>query len=930
MAHMDRVLTAPQGCLLLSGLSGVGRRTALYLVATSHQMEIFTPHISRSYGIKQFRNDLKNVMQLVGVDGQTIILLLEDYQFIDPLFFELLNSLLSAGEVPGLFTPEELEPILSPLRDQMSQDGFRGSLFSYFSNRVKQNLHVVLIMDSTSESFTAYCKSNPAFYTCCSYQSMDQWAHLSMLKVARMLLHSTSEKGKKKAKKEDKQENDVLIKAFSFIHESCKDLNNATPRNYITFIRTHKTVYNAKKAAIKKKQTHLQAGVSKLNDATALVDTLKKKAAKQQILLSEKQAKADKALQEITIGMQNATEQKSEMEVVKTQQSSERLKLEKRKKAIDIELSEIEPLLSAAKKAVGNIKPETLSEIRALRAPPDTIRDILEGVLRIMGVYDTSWGSMRSFLAQRGVKEDIQSFDARRLTPEIRDKVEDLLKRNAKSFDPKMAKRASVAAEPLAAWVSANIKFSVVLEKIQPLETEQNELSANLDKSEAKIQKIGKILVQMDKKVKDMRNEFELLTTDAAKLKIEVEKQEETIAAAENLVGKLEGEYKRWSSQVQDLTNELEQLPMRALLAAGFVTYLSQTPEDVRSNMLNKWKQHVQVEEFNLRQFLTTESTLLLWKGEGLPSDDLSIENALVILEGDLCPFLVDPSQRATEWLCKHLKEQRLEVISQHDANFTTTLELAVRFGKTLVIQEMDGVEPILYPLLRKDLLCQGPRFVVQLGDKQIDYNENFKLYLTTRNPNPEIPPDASSIITKVNFTTTRAGLSAQLLAATIQNEKPELEQRKSELLKTEEELKVQLADLEEYLLQELATAEGNILDNKSLLESLNLTKTKSLTIAESLTESQQLQMSLDKERNSFLPLAKFGSDLFFVISDLSKLSNMYRFSLSSFLRLFERALANTQDKGNTALRINTLTATLLSLVYNYVCLSLFKEDRLG
>ena len=86
-----------------------------------------------------------------------------------------------------------------------------------------------------------------------------------------------------------------------------------------------------------------------------------------------------------------------------------------------------------------------------------------------------------------------------------------------------------------------------------------------------------------------------------------------------------------------------------------------------------------------------------------------------------------------------------------------------------------------------------------------------------------------------------------QLLAATIQHEKPELEQRKSELLKKEEELKVQLAALEESLLQELAMAEGNILENKTLLESLNETKAKSMTIANALKESVTLQASLDK-----------------------------------------------------------------------------------
>ena len=39
-----------------------------------------------------------------------------------------------------------------------------------------------------------------------------------------------------------------------------------------------------------------------------------------------------------------------------------------------------------------------------------------------------------------------------------------------------LAKRASVAAAPLAAWVKANVQFSEVLEKIEPLENEQAQL----------------------------------------------------------------------------------------------------------------------------------------------------------------------------------------------------------------------------------------------------------------------------------------------------------------------------------------------------------------------------------------------------------------------------------------------------------------------
>ena len=871
------------------------------------------------------------VMQVAGVEGREVVYLLEDHQVLESTYLELVNSLLSSGEVPGLFSPEELESLLSPLRDAMSEEGYRGTLLNYFAHRVRTNLHVVLIMDSKADDFTVHCKANPAFYTRCAFQSMEGWSSQSMQRIPRLFLQNVV--GMKLLRQAEVAQRPItggedLVKTFLKIHQSCLP-SGGTPRRYIALLKTYKSVYSKHKETIGKKQTRLRAGVSKLNEATSLVDQLKRKAAKQRALLAEKQEGADAALQEITVSMQRATEQKRKMEDLTQQMSQERIKLEKRKKAIDIELSEIEPLVREAKQAVGNIKQETLSEIRALRAPPEVIRDILEGVLRIMGVLDTTWGSMRSFLARRGVKEEIKNFDSRAITPEIRENVQELLQTKKHSFEQATAKRASVAAVPLAAWVKANIRFSYVLEKIGPLEAEQAALSQNIDSSEKKLEKLARVLEELDQKVQQMKGRFELLTTEAAKLRIEVEKEEEIISAAENLVGKLEGEYRRWSDQVGELDEELKQLPWKSLLAAGFITYLSKSPEDERRTKIAEWVEHTGLESFNLRQFLSTESEQLKWKAEGLPSDDVSMENALMIVQGELVPFLIDPSQRATEWLKTHLKDTRLEVINQQDSNFTTALELAMRFGKTLVIQEVDGVEPLLYPLVRRDLESQGPRFVVQIGDKVIDYNEDFRLFLTTRDPQPVIPPDIDSVVSKVNFTTTRAGLRAQLLASTIQNEKPDLEQRKTELLKAEEDLKVQLSALEESLLEELASAEGNILENKALLHSLNETKAKSLTIATSLAESQELQASLDKERDSYLPLAQFGSMLYFVISDLTKLNNMYSFSLSSFLRLFQRALRSKQDIGNTDLRIRTLTSTMQTLVYGYVCRSLFKADRL-
>lgn len=83
------------------------------------------------------------------------------------------------------------------------------------------------------------------------------------------------------------------------------------------------------------------------------------------------------------------------MEQLKQQASVENKNLEVRKREIEAELSEIEPFVNKARKAVGSIQSESLSEIRSLRVPPDVIRIILEAVLRLMGIYDTSWISMK-------------------------------------------------------------------------------------------------------------------------------------------------------------------------------------------------------------------------------------------------------------------------------------------------------------------------------------------------------------------------------------------------------------------------------------------------------------------------------------------------------------------------------------------------------
>ena len=142
---------------------------------------------------------------------------------------------------------------------------------------------------------------------------------------------------------------------------------------------------------------HLRGGLDKLNEATSEVDKLSKSATEQRALLTQKQEEADVAMEQIQKSMERAVERKGEVEMLQKKLGKEEVQMTERKGGVEEELSKIAPVLEAAKAAVGGIKSDNLNEIRSLKMPPEAIRDVLEGVLRIMGNYDTSGISMKRF-----------------------------------------------------------------------------------------------------------------------------------------------------------------------------------------------------------------------------------------------------------------------------------------------------------------------------------------------------------------------------------------------------------------------------------------------------------------------------------------------------------------------------------------------------
>ena len=498
-ARADRILSQAGGSLLFAGRPGVGRRNIVCLCCSMLRMVPYQLSMTKDYTLKAFKLELKHVLHTAGIQNEDICLIVEDHNLVRPEFIEMINSLLASGEVPGLYTSEELNALLVPLQEECSAEGFYGGTYQFFVNRIQKRLHVALLFDPLGHDYELRCQSNPAIYTKCGILWMDQWSNDGMRMVPKMVLKDIFQKYIKDARekagddpeklkdltREAEVAQEKLTKNLLYLHESVG--NSATPLRYIQFLKAYASTYKSQYAEVSMNKKRLSGGLSKLHEAEQSVDVLARDAAQQKKQLAAKQEQADKALEEIQASMEKASEQKKEAEALKAQLGVEGKDLAAHTAEIEKQLSGVQPLLDAAKEAVGHIKAENLNEIRALKMPPEAIRDVLEAVLCVMGIFDTSWISMKKFLAQRGVVQSILDFDAHDLKADVREKVRALLDQKPNSFKPEVIKRASVAAAPLAAWVTANLQYAEVLQRTEPLEAELAKLKDSLQKTQAKL-----------------------------------------------------------------------------------------------------------------------------------------------------------------------------------------------------------------------------------------------------------------------------------------------------------------------------------------------------------------------------------------------------------------------------------------------------------
>ncbi|GIY22668.1 dynein heavy chain 3, axonemal [Caerostris extrusa] len=279
------------------------------------------------------------------------------------------------------------------------------------------------------------------------------------------------------------------------------------------------------------------------------------------------------------------------------------------------------------------------------------------------------------------------------------------------------------------------------------------------------------------------------------------------------------------------------------------------------------------------------------WQIAGLPVDNFSVENSIIVKFGRRWPLLIDPQGQASKWI-KNFEKKNLHVIKLTDTNYIRVLEAALQFGHPVLLENVaEDLDPVLEPILTKAVFKEGALEMIKLGDNIIPYSQDFRFYITTRLQNPHYLPEISVKVTLINFMITPLGLQDQLLGIVAAKEDPLLEENKNRLILESAENKRLLKEIEDRILEVLSSSEGNILEDETGCKVLTSSKILSEEISAKEKIAEKTKIEIDAVRNGYQPVAVHSSILFFCISSLSNIDPMYQYSLAWFIALYHQKI---------------------------------------
>ncbi|KAJ1555489.1 Dynein heavy chain 8, axonemal, partial [Nowakowskiella sp. JEL0078] len=943
--RISRIIRTSRGNALLVGVGGSGKQSLTKLAAFIAKSQVFQISISKNYNTSNLLEDLKFMYKISGAQGRSLSFIFTDNEVKEEGFLGYINNILTSGEITNLFPKDEIISISSDLRGAMKKArpqvlDTMENLWQFFIDRVKANLHVVLCFSPVGEKFRNRALKFPGLISGCTMDWFTRWPNEALRAVAEKFVSEMEIVCTDQVKKE-------VVNQMAFAHdlvtEACENYfvqfrrrTHVTPKSYLSFLGSYKSMYKSKRNEVGQLAERMNMGLSKLVEAAKSVAVLQEQLVVKEKELAVASKSADAVLAEVTASTAAAEKVKDAVFKVKTKSEGIANVIKADKEYAESQLEAAKPALEEATNALNSIQPAHIATVRKLAKPPHLIMRIMDGVLlmqkrRIDPITQDpdkpcakpSWSESLKLMSASDFLSSLVNFPKDEINAETVEILEPLIE--MPDFNLEGAKKVSADVAGLASWVRAMVVYYGINKKVVPLKANLIVQAHKLEIAMGDLSKAQQTLDEKQAELDVFQAKYNEAIGNKQMLQADADGCKRKMNAATALISGLKGEKDRWTIQSKEFAERIGRLVGDILLATAFLSYSGPFNQAFRVQLMNDWIRDMSkrkiphTDNLDIIGLLVDSTTIGEWNIQGLPTDELSTQNGILVTRGTRYPLLIDPQNQAKTWIKNREEQNKLQVTNLSHKYFRQHVEDCVSQGRPLLIEDAEeSLDPTLDNILEKNLLKAGRSFKVIFGDKEVDYCEGFSLFITTKLANPNYQPEIYAKCSIIDFTVTHRGLEEQLLGRVIMREKQELETERAKLLEEVNSNKKKMKQLEDNLLERLTSTQGSLVDDESLIEVLAVTKTTAEEVQEKLAVAAETQKKISLAREEYRPVASRGSIIYFLIAEMSMVNVMYQTSLKQFLQLFDESMEKGQPSPIPAKRIQNIIeyATFRAFIY--------------
>jgi len=947
VTRICRIIDQTAGHALCVGVGGSGKQSLARLAAFILKMDVIQIVVAGNYGVNELKLDLQDMYKKAAIKpGTPYVFILTDSQIADERFLVYINDLLASGFIPDLFTKDEMDMCIGGVRNEAKAAGFqdsRDALIKFFIEKVRRNLKVVLAFSPVGDAFRIRARKFPGLINATTIDWYHPWPKDALIGVGQRFLEEVA--------MPSQEMRDAIAFYMAEVHLSIDDANAkflalerrynyTTPKSFLELIEFYKSLLSRKRKKNEEQINRLDTGLTTLQTTKAKVEDLRLDLEHKMVRVEDRKKTTNALIEQMGVASAIAEE---EQRVANIERDKTKILADKAsvlRAQADGELGEAMPAMERAKEAIDCLTKASIQELKSLPKPPVECLDVTKACLILRGdLKNHDWKNAQKMMANpQKFIDDIKSFNAEEIDENILTALQPVLELPFFNFET-MIKKSSAAAY-LCNWVVNITTYNRIYKKVKPLMDTLKEATESMNSAMAALAIVEARVAEVEARLFALRKTLMEAEEDKAKVEAEANSCLEKLQLAARLTNGLADENKRWGESIEQFRENSKTLVGDVLLASAFVSYIGAFSAKFRQNLwMQKWSPELKIKEIphstgvDPLDVLANDSDIAKWKNEGLPADRISLENASVITSCARWPLMIDPQLQGQKWIRGRVGDD-LIVIQLTQEKWMKKVEQAVTMGRTLMIENVGSeIDATLEPLLTRATYKRSKtarNYCIKLGGEELDYDQQFKLFLQSKLANPHYRPEIAAQCTIINFIVTETGLEDQLLAMVVNVERPELEQSKQELVRKQNSFKVELARLEDLLLERLSDADpATILSNIELIDGLEQTKRTALDIAEQSKQAQITELKINESREIYRRVAAEGAMLYFLLIQLCIINHMYQYSLDSFTTFFFKAIERTEQFAVQEDRVLALRSKIREIIFTWVNRGLFEKHKL-